>query len=307
MISVSAVNYQYRGRNALVLDGISLEIKKQSIFGLLGPNGAGKTTLISLLTGVLAPQSGTLSVMGRSFPSDAKWIKSQSGYVPQGYAFYPNLTAQENLAFFAGIQGLHGNQMQTRIQYCVDFCQLSDVRNQLASQFSGGLKRRLNLAIGLLTDPQILYLDEPTVGIDPQTRTFILTQLEHLRAQGKTIIYSSHYMDEVEQVCDHLAIIDRGKVLATGSLQSLRAQQTAQCCIRLDQPLLPPQLDELAQQYRVIAQGCQLRFQGIDEYSACVTLGEKLARYGRRINAVTFGESSLEDVFLGLTHRSLRD
>ncbi len=307
MITVSNISYRYRDSDTQVLNGISLEIKKQSIFGLLGPNGAGKTTLISLLTGLLSPQRGDISVLGRRFSTNAKWIKSQSAYVPQGYAFYPNLTAQENLAFFAGVQGLTKTAIHSRVQYCLDFCQLNDVRTQIAAQFSGGLKRRLNLAIGLLSDPHILYLDEPTVGIDPQSRSFILSQLEQLRTEGKTVIYTSHYMDEVEQVCDDLAIIDRGKLLVTGSLQKLRTEHAPQCRIRTDQPLSASQIDQLKQHYTFDAQGHQLTFQGIDDYPTCAALGQMIERYGLRIDAMTFGESSLEDIFLGLTHRKLRD
>ncbi len=313
MITVSALNYRYRGSDKLVLDNINLEIEKQSVFGLLGPNGAGKTTLISVLTGLLSPQGGSVSVMGYQFPADSRRIKSLNGYVPQGYAFYPNLTAGENLQFFAGIQGLCGKKKQARIQYCLDFCQLNDVVKQPSSQFSGGLKRRLNLAIGLLTDPEILYLDEPTVGIDPQSRTFILEQIGQLRDQGKTVIYTSHYMEEIEQVCDHLAIIDNGKVLISGTLSDLQGQQTPQCRIGIDQPLSEQHFAELSERYSVVMPHadtqlpCELIFKEIHQYRDCLDLTQKLEEYGVHICSVSFGKTNLEDIFLNLTHRELRD
>ena len=215
MIRVEGVSFRYPGAERDSLQGVSLTIPTGSLFGLIGPNGAGKTTLISLITGLLPLQTGSITLDG-----DGNHGKS-IGYIPQEYAFYPNLSARENLEFFAGVQGLKGAECQRRIRDCLAFCQLETVANQRAGRFSGGLKRRLNIAIGLLKDAPILFFDEPTVSIDPQSRAFILGQIQVLRERGKTILYTSHYMEEVEQLCDHLAIIDHGQLLCQGTLAEL--------------------------------------------------------------------------------------
>jgi ABC-2 type transport system ATP-binding protein len=192
-----------------VLDQVSLDLPDGGVFGLLGPNGAGKTTLISILTGQLRGASGRITVNGRI------------GLVPQDCAFYPMLTCAENLRFFAAVQGLGGAELEQRVAAVAAFGRIEGVLARRAGQLSGGLKRRLNLAIGLLTEPEVLLLDEPTVGVDPQSRAFLLESIRALARPGRTIVYTSHYMEEVQSVCDRVAIIDAGRVLVSGTIADL--------------------------------------------------------------------------------------
>lgn len=202
------------------LNGISFEVPRGSVLGLVGPNGAGKSTLLSILTGVITPRSGTVVIDGHD-PIRGGYLKSISALVPQDYAFYPDLTGRENLSFFASVYGLSRNRQRRQLEYCAAVCRLQDVMHRRASAYSGGLKRRLNLAIGLLSEPRILYLDEPTVGIDADSRRTIIAAIQALRARGTTIIYASHHMEEIEAVCDSVALINRGKLVACDALPEL--------------------------------------------------------------------------------------
>lgn len=221
IIDITGVQHRYSGAATLALNDIDLSITAGCCFGLLGPNGAGKTTLISLLTGALPLQHGRIKVDGLKLPQQGKLLKKMSSLVPQDYAFYPTLTAQENLSFFAGLYNIPKSERKARIDYSVQVCNLGQVLGQAANQFSGGLKRRLNLAIGLLPKPKVIYLDEPTVGIDARSRQLILQAIEQLKSSGITIIYTSHYMEEVERICDEIAIIDHGQVLLKDKMNNL--------------------------------------------------------------------------------------
>jgi ABC-2 type transport system ATP-binding protein len=211
MLKIASVSFSYP-RSGPVLKDISLEIPHGAIFGLLGPNGAGKTTLISILSGLRRPATGRVD-------GNVEAI----GLVPQELAFYPMLTVQENLRFFAGVQDLGGARLRQRLDAVIAFARLDGVLDRRAAELSGGLKRRLNLAIGLLTDPDLVLLDEPTVGVDPQSRAFLLESIAALRAPARHLLYTSHYMEEVQAICDHVAIIDEGRVLAAGTLASVLA------------------------------------------------------------------------------------
>jgi len=208
MLSIDSVSFSYG--EIKVLDGVSLAIPDGSIFGLLGPNGAGKTTLISILCGLRRPAAGRVAVERRAI-----------GLVPQELAFYPMLTVRENLGFFGGVQNLGGARLRERLDAVVAFARLEGVLERRAAELSGGLKRRLNLAIGLLTEPDLVLLDEPTVGVDPQSRAFLLESIGALRSPARHILYTSHYMEEVQAICDHVAIIDAGRVLAAGPLAAV--------------------------------------------------------------------------------------
>ncbi|XPV52873.1 MAG: ABC transporter ATP-binding protein [Halarcobacter ebronensis] len=202
----------YKGN--LVLDNLNLEIKQGSLFGLLGPNGAGKTTLVSILNFLIPKDSGTILVDSMDLDKEENKIKSICSIVPQTYAFYPKLTAFENLEFFGSLYGLRKEALKKRIEYCIEVTSLEKYINKQAHTFSGGLKRRLNIAIGLLNSPKILYLDEPTVGIDPQSRKYILNVIKKINEkENTTIIYTSHYMEEVEYLCDEIAILDKSKII----------------------------------------------------------------------------------------------
>lgn len=212
-IKLSNIEFSYPGSSEETLNGISLDIDKQTIFGLLGPNGAGKSTLLSILSGLLPLQQGSVSIAGLSLTDQLFQIRQKLAIVPQEYAFYPALSARENLHFFASLLSLSKEKTQERVEFCLEACQLQQVGKKLAKQYSGGLKRRLNLAIGLLAEPELLFLDEPTVGIDAQSRYFILELIESFRDKGMTVIYTSHYFEEIEQLCDRVAVIDHGNVI----------------------------------------------------------------------------------------------
>jgi len=217
LIDITGLTKIYHGGQRPALDDLALSVPAGRFFGLLGPNGAGKSTLISILCGVLAPTRGAVRVAG----GDPRAVRAEIGLVPQELALYPTLTARENLEFFGRMQGLRGERLRRRIDTCLGIARLADRADQRAETYSGGLKRRLNLVIGLIHEPRLLILDEPTVGIDPQSRHFIHESLRALHAAGLTLVYSTHYMEEAEQLCDDLAIIDHGRILARGTVAEL--------------------------------------------------------------------------------------
>jgi len=212
MLTVENLSYRYPAAASAALDGVSMRAERGSVLGLLGPNGAGKTTLISILAGLRRPAAGRVAAGHQEL-----------GLVPQELAFYPMLTVRENLRFFAGVQDLGGARLRERLEAVVAFARLDGALGQRAAELSGGLKRRLNLAIGLLTDPDLVLLDEPTVGVDPQSRAFLLESIGAMRAPARHIVYTSHYMEEVQAICDHVAILDAGRVLAAGPLATVLA------------------------------------------------------------------------------------
>ncbi|MEP6832162.1 MAG: ABC transporter ATP-binding protein [Gemmatimonas sp.] len=224
MIDVKGVVHRYAGQRAPALAGIDLHVRRGSLFGLLGPNGSGKTTLISILTGILRANSGEVRIDGRSLPQDARSIQRMCSLVPQENAFYPTLTVGENLRFFAGAQEIPSAVIAQRLAESLLITGLENATGIRANRLSGGMKRRLSIAIGLLNHPQLLLLDEPTVGIDPQSRQFLLEAIKKINANGTTVVYCSHYLEEVEFLCDEIAILDHGRVLRQGTLAELTAE-----------------------------------------------------------------------------------
>ena len=221
-MSIKINNLTKKYNNNIVLDSINLTIKEGSIFGLLGPNGAGKSTLVGILNSIIKKDSGSIEFFGKDFDANSSYVKSNSSFVPQTYAFYPDLTTIENLEFFGSLYGLKGEQLSLKIAFCIDITSLSDFKDKRAYTYSGGVKRRLNIAIGLLNDPKVLYLDEPTVGIDLQSRNYILKMIKQLNIDNNlTIIYTSHYMEEIEYLCDDIAIIDDSKIILHDSKENL--------------------------------------------------------------------------------------
>ena len=232
MLTVESLSFRYPGGEETVLRDLSVEVPTGGIFGLLGPNGAGKTTLISILAGQLRAPGGRVAFDGEPLEDLRRREPAVLGLVPQEFAFYPMLTCRENLRFFAAVQGLGGERLRERVAAVAAFARIENVQARRAGELSGGLRRRLNLAIGLLTEPRILLLDEPTVGVDPQSRAFLLESIRGLAAAGRTIIYTSHYMEEVEAICDRVAIIDAGKVLRQGALEELLRDEGAVIPVR---------------------------------------------------------------------------
>jgi len=267
----------------VAVDGLSLEIEPGEIFGLLGPNGAGKTTTVNLATGLLQPDEGQVALAGYGTPADPA-VRARMGVAPQALAIYDELTAEENLAFFGRIQGLSGPRLKERVEWALDLAGLADRRRGRVKTFSGGRQRRLKLAIAAVHDPRLLLLDEPTAGVDPQSRNAIFEKIEALRHKGCTIVYTTHYMEEAERLCDRVGIIDHGRLLALGTVAGLiRAHGGRQVLIaeRSDGEIRIPTDDPLAELGRLQAAG-----------------GLKKFRLER---------PDLEQVFLNLTGRALRD
>ena len=226
MIRLDGIRYRYRPEAPLALDGAAFDIRRGSVHGLLGPNGAGKTTLISILAGLKPLQDGSITIDGEPLADWRAARPNAIALVPQDYAFYPMLTVAENLDFFAGVQGIARKQRQHNCLEAMRFARLEAVAQRSADELSGGLRRRLNLAIGLTGTPEILLLDEPTVGVDPQSRRFLLETVRQFAAVSRrTVIYTSHYMEEIEAVCSDVAIVDSGKVLAQGPLSEIKGGQ----------------------------------------------------------------------------------
>lgn len=204
--------------------GISFSVEEGEVFGLLGPNGAGKTQTISMLTGVIPPTEGTARIGGHDIRKESNQVKKINGLVPQDLALYPTLSARANLNFFGRIYGLHGRELKERVEDVLRIVALSERADQVVDKYSGGMKRRVNIAAGLVHQPRLLFLDEPTVGVDPQSRNHIFESVQRLnRERGMSVVYTSHYMEEVETLCNRAAIIDEGRIIAMDSIKNLIA------------------------------------------------------------------------------------
>lgn len=225
-LEATSLVLRYKKSGAPALDNFTLQVKKGEFFGLLGPNGAGKTTAISILSDRFPADSGSLSILGDDYAGQRNRIKEKLGLVPQEIALYDNLSARENLIFFCKLYGFSGAALRERIQRGLWFAGLTDQAARLVHTFSGGMKRRLNLAAGLLHDPQILFLDEPTVGIDTQSRHLIHEQLTRLNQEGMTILYTTHYMEEAQELCSRIGIMDKGAILKLGTPAELLDQSS---------------------------------------------------------------------------------
>jgi ABC-2 type transport system ATP-binding protein len=309
LFEIRHLTKQYVNPPHIVLDNIDLTIPAGCVFGLLGPNGAGKTTLLSILVGLLPKTSGTVLFDGIDVHQHPAEVRANIGFVPQDFAFYPMLTARENLGFFAAAAGVPPALQKSQIEFCVETTGLEQHLDKRAQNFSGGLKRRLNLAIGLLNRPRMLCLDEPTVGIDPHSRNFILEAITELNRQGITVIYTSHYMEEVEQICNQVAIIDYGKILTAGKTNELLKSQThAELKVHLDKPLPADMISRLQQQFS-FTQSHDSEFVIRTETPLLVItqLSDMADKAQARIERIHYGFKNLEELFLSLTNKHLRD
>ena len=221
MLQVEQLVKLYPGATVPAVDGLDFSVRSGEIFGLLGPNGAGKTTAISIICTLLKPTSGRVLICSQDTALNPSGVRSLFGLAPQDIALYPSLSARENLRYFGRLYGLTGRPLSSRIEQCLDLVGLSDKADTRVDSFSGGMKRRANLAAAILHTPRLLVLDEPTVGIDAQSRNMILENLKRLRDAGMTIIYTTHYMEEAEQLCSRVAVMDRGSIIATGTPKAL--------------------------------------------------------------------------------------
>jgi ABC-2 type transport system ATP-binding protein len=301
MLLIQSLSYQYKKSDGFALRDLSLHVAPGALFGLLGPNGAGKTTLLSMLSGGLPHPQGSIQLAGRNINLASH---NDVSLVPQEYAFYENLTIQENLQFFARIQSATTNSVDA----AVATTGLEDKLGYRASQLSGGLKRRLNLAIGLLSRPLLLLLDEPTVGIDPHSRRFLLQAIKAINAEGTTVVYTSHYMEEVEYLCDYIAIIDRGQLVAQGDLRSLlEPGLNVKTNIELTEPLSSQELKDLRLVCPVEQRGQHLICNTKGSSADLAAVFSMLATAGAVVVTVRHGVQNLEELFMRLTNHSLRD
>ena len=304
-LHVDSIAKSYGSRPALA--GVSLTVSEGEIFGLLGPNGAGKTTLIRCVVGRVVPTSGSISVFGERVGSPA--ARNRIGYIPQEIALYPRLTAEENLAVFGRYCGLSGGALTSAIGSCLEWAGLTERAKEPVMRYSGGMKRRLNMAAGLLHKPRLILLDEPTTGVDPQSRQRIYTMVEQLRSEGVAVIYTTHYMEEAERLCDRIAIIDYGKIIALGTHVELVRQSFGSRCeliIHCDGTPAETQT-RWAKTRGGTVEGEALRFAVSD---AAADISEILASARAEsvpIRDLSFKTPNLESVFLHLTGRGLRE
>jgi len=267
----------------VAVDGLSLRVEPGEILGLLGPNGAGKSTTVHLALGLLAPDAGTVAIDGLGPPTDPG-VRRHLGLAPQSVALYTELTGEENLRFLGRVHGLAGRDLQARVAWALDFAALTDRRGDRVGAYSGGMQRRLNLAAALLHEPRLVLLDEPTAGVDPQSRNAILERILELKRGGLTVVYTTHYMEEAERLCDRVAIVDHGKVLALDTVANLKRDHGAE-------PVLVASVG-----------GMVRRLATADPAGALIRLAAEA-----RVEDFHVERPDLEQVFLKLTGRRLRD
>jgi ABC-2 type transport system ATP-binding protein len=309
MLEVRSLTKSYG--KLVAVTGASFRADSGETIGLLGPNGAGKTTTVSIIAGLLSPDSGEVLIEGKQVKSDTDPVKLKIGLVPQDMALYDRLSAGDNLRFFAALYSLSGARVKQAIAEALSLVGLSDRAGDKVETFSGGMKRRLNLAAALLHDPQILLLDEPTVGVDPQSRNAIFDNLETLKKRGKTLVYTTHYMEEAERLCDRIVILDRGKVIADDTLQGLHKllPVTNVIAIELDHAdgFKPEQMLALAEVKSAVLEQSTLRVGVHDLARGAPGILRWLSENGHSYQHVSSEQPDLETVFLTLTGRSLRD
>lgn len=308
---VQITNVVKRYKQVIAVDQVSLGIQEGEIFGLLGPNGAGKTTLIHSIVGLVPIQSGTIEVFGLDHRRDEQAVRQQIGVVPQELSIFDDLTANENVAFFGSLYGLRGADLQAKTAQALEFVGLLDRRKQYPKTFSGGMKRRLNIACGIVHRPRLVIMDEPTVGIDPQSRSHILDSVRQLNREGMTVLYTSHYMEEVEQLCHGIAIMDNGRIIAQGTKDELTDLVARDEVINVRLGTLNGNTETAL---RSIPGVKECRVDGKDlavisqkNAGNLSPIMQTLYQEGLDIEALSVEQPTLESVFLTLTGRNLRD
>lgn len=306
MLSIRGLSFKYPAVNSAALHEVSFDAVRGEVLGLLGPNGAGKTTLIAHLSGLLPIQRGAITLDQQPLTAARASKPTRIAVAPQEYAFYPSLSVTENLDCFAGVGGLAGKEKKSRIAECLAFAQLERYATVRADRLSGGLKRRLNLAIALLHRPELLLFDEPTVGVDPQSRAFLLQAVKKLAQDGAAVIYTSHYMEEVEAIADRVVILDQGHVLKQGALSELLNSTGTQLQLAVEggneerlQALLAP-FGNVTRQ----GAGVLLTLATRRSFPAVIATIEAA---GLTVSHARFGDDNLEQLFMSLTHHTLRD
>ncbi|MFO0637434.1 MAG: ABC transporter ATP-binding protein [Nannocystaceae bacterium] len=295
MIEATGLRKRFGATEAV--SGLDLAIAPGETFGLLGPNGAGKSTTIHMLVGVLAPDTGEVRIDGHAATDPD--VRRRIGIAPQELAIYDELTAEENLAFFARVFGIHGARLRARIDWGLDFARLAERRRDRAGTFSGGMKRRLNLACAAVHGPAVLLCDEPSVGVDPQSRNHLFEAIERLASEGCTILYTTHYMEEAARLCDRVGIMDRGRMLAVDTVDALVAAHGGPATVTVELGADPPDTATLP--------GTRVgRTLSIPSAEPLRTVAE-IGRMDLEVARLTVERPDLERVFLHLTGRSLRD
>lgn len=297
------------GKNK-ALDQVDIQIREGEILGLLGPNGAGKSTLISVIVGILSPNAGSVCYKGSSLNLKNMGVyKKNVGLVPQDLAFFPELSAKQNVEFWGRLYGIKGTELKTAVDKALCFTGLSDRKNDVPTKFSGGMKRRLNIACGIVHSPEILFLDEPTVGVDPQSRNHILESIKELNRLGTTIVYSSHYMEEVEALCDRIVIMDNGHVVASGTKDALIDGISAKRVLTLElknNGAVSITLDGISEVLEYQQEGQKYTLT-LENNAAVAEVIMKLTNAGADIVSVDMAKKNLEDVFFHYTGNSFRD
>lgn len=309
LIEAKGIKKYYKKVRAV--DGIDLEVRQGEILGILGPNGAGKSTAISVISSLIRPDGGDVFFKGESILKNPAAIRRVMGIVPQEVALYPDLSAAENLKFFGKLYGLRGEKLKTRMQEVLDLLELNGRAKDAVKNYSGGMKRRVNIGAALLHHPEVLIMDEPTVGIDPQSRSHILDTVKALNQKGMTIIYTSHYMEEVEHLCDRIYVMDHGKVIASGTKEDLKNLMGGDDIVSL-------KTDRASEGFLKDLRG-NLKVKNADQKGNSITLMvqkdcdilsdifEAASRNGVKLKSLDIKTPTLEDVFLYLTGRGLRD
>lgn len=307
ILEIKNLKKSFKDVNAV--NGISMSAEKGEILGILGPNGAGKSTTISCILGIIAPDSGAVVYEGNN--SLKKW-KQHIGFVPQELAIYDELTAEENVRFFCALYG--GSNLNAKVDKALDFVGLNEVRKKKAGTFSGGMKRRLNLACGIAHEPDLIIMDEPTVGIDPQSRNHILENVKKLHQKGATILYTTHYMPEAEEICDRLVVVDHGQVIASGTKQEIVSMisktMTTIVTFRDESELISNAADEIRTfpgVTEVTVENQTMKIKYLADSPIINSIVELTVKYELIISNITTEEPSLEEIFLSLTGKALRD
>jgi len=293
----------------VAVNRISFAIGAGTVFGLLGPNGAGKSTTISCLSGLLRPTAGSITIGGFDMARDAVKAKASLGIVPQELAIYEDLSAQDNLAYWGAAYGLKGTRLKQRVAHVLNRIGLTDRANHLPKHYSGGMKRRLNFGCGLVHEPRTLLLDEPTVGVDPQSRERLFDLVREEKAKGTCVLYTTHYMEEAEKLCDELAIIDRGKIIAAGTLNELRAEFGGNDIIRLSGSFDLPRVEQAVAELQADVLSLSTEFLMIaikDGARNLPAILQGISATGADIHDTRLSEPNLESLFLKLTGKELR-